>query len=183
MGHKPQQGGQSLRQSWLNGPWQRWHCEHAGHSHIVGHYGRVRVVRCLVQSRTEVVFRLQGTRCRIKHPTQSNLKLHLLVIRYRPHLFPLITPLHLPQPTPLHIFNNSSNDGPPSFSFFLFAGGKGKIICFLQNKQLPKDSPSKGTLCEERTVCSNWDNSPTKGTQSLTGNLLCGRTMKHYKKA
>lgn len=48
-------------------------------------------VRCVVQSRTEEVFRLQETRWRIKHATQSNLKLHLLDIRYRPTCFPLMS--------------------------------------------------------------------------------------------
>lgn len=48
-------------------------------------------VHCVVQSRTEVVFRLQEMRWRIKHATQSNLKLHLLVIRYNPTCFPLMS--------------------------------------------------------------------------------------------
>ncbi len=88
------------------------------------------------------------------------------------------TPPHLPPPTSshLHMFNNSSND---SLAFSIFIGGTGKInSIFLQNKQQPKNTSSKGTLCEERTVRANWDNRPMKGTWSLTANLLCGRTIK-----
>lgn len=164
MGHKPQQGEQSLRQSWLNGPRQRWLCKQEGHSRIV--WCGTGCVLSAVWSNVKVRWCSgygDGTE-KTSPPTRK-----LPVIRYRPTRF-----LDHPQPAIPQTTFWTIASMTPALSLLSSAGWWEKINrVLLQNKRRTKDSPSR-----ERSVknapCANWDNSSMKGTPSLAGNLNVG---------